>query len=92
MLRIFALTLALVGSAPALAGPNATQPTPAVSGQVADSAPVVKEKKICRSEPSGTGSIMPTRTCQTQAERDAISQASQAQAEEMLRQQDATSH
>lgn len=36
----------------------------------------VKEKKVCRTE-TGTGSIMPKRTCRTRAEWDALTQQSQ---------------
>jgi hypothetical protein len=48
----------------------------------------VKEKKICRLESSGTGSILPTRICHTQEEWNAITQSSQAQAEQMLQRQE----
>ena len=53
----------------------------------AASAPPVKEKKICRTE-TDTGSIMPKRTCHTQAEWQALSQANRGAMGEMRDQQD----
>jgi hypothetical protein len=67
---------------------SAQQPAP----QAGVNAPAVKEKKICRLESSGTGSILPTRICHTQAEWDAITQNSQAQAEQMLERQQQTTY
>ena len=90
MVRVLALFALVVVAAPAIGAQAPNQPVQATSGQAVP-APV-KEKKICHVEPSGTGSIMPTRTCHTQAEWEAISQSSQTQAEQMLERQQQTTY
>jgi hypothetical protein len=71
---------ALISSVPASADQNATaQP----QAQQAAPAP---QKKICR-EDIQTGSIMPKRTCKTQAEWDALTARSQSNLDS-LREQD----
>lgn len=61
--------LALAAAAPASAQDDANAPRPAEKP--------VKEKKICKSE-TGTGSIMPKRTCRTKAEWDELTEQSKA--------------
>ena len=62
---ISSITLAIIA---AVTGSGDAVP-PAVA---AATAPPVKEKKICRDEPSSTGSIMPKRTCRTAEEWTAL--------------------
>jgi hypothetical protein len=64
MFRLIALSVIVALATPVVAAPDAPAPAPAVSR-------VVKDKKICRAENS-TGSIMPKRTCRTQAEWSAL--------------------
>ncbi len=62
---------ALVSSVPASADQNATAQPQAQRGTVD------AQKKICRQDVQ-TGSIMPKRTCKTQAEWDALTARSQS--------------
>ena len=80
MLRVIALSVTVALAAPVVAGPAAT---PAPAQQPA--APV-KEKKICREE-AVTGSIMPKRTCHTQAEWDALGQLNREALEQLRERQ-----
>jgi len=56
----------------------ASSPVPAVSA-----APAAAEKKVCRKEQE-VGSIMPKRTCRTQAEWDAIDRQNGGNAQTMI--------
>lgn len=86
MVRLFVLS-ALLAATPAVGAQTAAPQ--AQSQRAVPTAPApVKEKKICRIESSGTGSILPTRICHTQAEWDSITQSSQAQAEQLLQRQE----
>ena len=62
---ISSITLAIIA---AVTGSGDAVPPAAAAA----TAPPVKEKKICRDEPSSTGSIMPKRTCKTKAEWEAL--------------------
>jgi hypothetical protein len=63
--------------------------TPGQNGQNPTTASVpAKAKKICRNDPSSTGSIMARRTCRTQAEWDALSKANRGTTSDMRDSQD----
>jgi hypothetical protein len=89
VVRVLAFPVLLLTAVPAIAAQGAAQSAqqPGVKPG-AFATPPVKEKKICRLESSGTGSILPTRICHTQEEWNAITQSSQAQAEQMLQRQE----
>ena len=69
---VLVVSAALVSSVPASADQNASaQPR-------AQRATPDPQKKICREDSIQTGSIMPKRTCKTQAEWDAMTAHSQS--------------
>jgi hypothetical protein len=79
LLRVASAVLvsaALISSVPASADQNST------SQPQAQSATAATQKKICR-EDIQTGSIMPKRTCKTQAEWDALTARSQSNLDDL---------
>jgi hypothetical protein len=62
----------------------ATASTPSAPAPATATAPAPREKKVCRREQL-IGSIMPTRTCRTQAEWAAIDRAAQSDTDAQLR-------
>jgi hypothetical protein len=87
MFRFVVAAASLLAAASPVA---AADPQPQAPGQGQLTVAQPKEKKICRVDPSTTGSILPSRTCHTQAEWDQINQRSQEQAGLMLDRQDQT--
>jgi predicted secreted protein len=77
MFRVITLIIVAVVAMPAVA-----QNAPAPAAQAAP----VKEKKICRTE-TNTGSIMPRRTCKTQAEWDQLANANRGTVNDLRQQQ-----
>jgi hypothetical protein len=67
----------LVSSVPAIADQNANAQPRAQRGTTDP------QKKICREDNIQTGSIMPKRTCKTQAEWDALSARSQSNLDDL---------
>ena len=65
-------------------GQTATPAPSPASAPVAAGTQLAPEKKVCRREQE-LGSIMPKRTCRTQAEWDAIARSQQGTAESVLR-------
>ena len=77
------LTSAFVLATASVQAPT-TAPAPQASAPVVSTAPATPEKKVCRREQEA-GSIMPKRTCHTQAEWNAIDRATSGDAESQLR-------
>ena len=71
------VSAALVSSVPANADQNANAQPRAQRGTVDP------QKKICREDNIQTGSIMPKRTCKTQAEWDALTARSQSNLDDL---------
>lgn len=65
---VLPVLIAAVAAATPVAAQEADVPQPAAEKPV-------KEKKVCKSE-TGTGSIMPKRTCRTKAEWEALTEQS----------------
>ena len=76
-------TAFLLAGASSMAEPAAASAT-STPAPAAAAAPVVKEKKVCRREQL-IGSIMPTRTCRTQAQWAAIDRAAASETDSQLR-------
>jgi hypothetical protein len=70
------VSAALVSSVPASADQNA-------SAQPRAQRATDPQKKICREDNIQTGSIMPKRTCKTQAEWDALAAKSQSNVDDL---------
>ena len=85
MFRIVVAAASLLVAASPVA---AADPQPQTPGQPQQASTPVKQKKICRVDPSATGSILPSRVCHTQAEWDQINQAGEEQARQMLDRQE----
>ena len=77
------LTTAFVIASASVQGSPATPGASQRSAPVASAAPATPEKKVCRREQE-VGSIMPKRTCRTQAEWAAIDRETGGNAESQL--------